>query len=585
LRLQLTERGQWLSASGELRASESEVLSLVDALRQRAEGGRFVALGDDRYLALSTELQQHLSALETTTQSDPESKQALRLPTIALGFVSPWLRSLREHGGLKLDKRTAKQLARIEGAYDSTPQVPATFEAELRAYQVTGFEFLSRLSEFGAGACLADDMGLGKTPMTLALLVARAKHGPALVVAPTSVRANWFDEGLRFAPSLRMRRLDGAERVELDSLGPFDVLVCSYTVMTQRIEQLETIRWATLVLDEAQAIKNGTTLRAKSAQRLVADARVALTGTPVENHLGDLHGIMSFLNPGLLGTAKQFEIRFGKPIQRALDPTASAQLRNLIAPFVLRRRKAEVLRELPARTEITLRVEPEPSEQAFSEALRRDALRRLQAGDSSRAGSAISILAEITRLRRAACHPQLVDRDADVGAAKLERVVELCHELRDGGHRALCFSQFVDFLKIVRERLQREGFSMQYLDGSTPEAARKKAVTAFQAGEGDLFLISLKAGGFGLNLTAADYVLHLDPWWNPAVEAQASDRAHRIGQERPVTIYRLVNAASIEERVLSLHERKRALAEDLLKDTGEATRLDPETLMSLLEGA
>jgi len=186
-----------------------------------------------------------------------------------------------------------------------------------------------------------------------------------------------------------------------------------------------------------------------------------------------------------------------------------------------------------ARTEITLTVEPEPREQAFSEALRRSALERLRGARGGGAGSAISILAEITRLRRAACHPQLVDPEANVGAAKLERLVELCHELREGGHRALIFSQFVDFLQRVRERLGAEGFTLQYLDGSTPEAARKKAVTAFQAGEGELFLISLKAGGFGLNLTAADYVIHLDPWWNPAVEAQASDRAHRIGQERP----------------------------------------------------
>jgi SNF2 family DNA or RNA helicase len=426
-------------------------------------------------------------------------------------------------------------------------------------------------------------MGLGKTPMTLALLIARAGLGPALVVTPLSVRANWFDEAQRFAPTLRMRRLDGADGVELEQLEAFDVLVCSYTVMALRVEQLESVRWSTLVLDEAQAIKNATTQRALAARRLSADARVALTGTPVENHLGDLHGIMGFLNPGLLGSAKHFEQRFGKPIQREGDTRAAEQLRALIAPFVLRRRKSEVLRELPPRTEITLRIEPSTHEQAFSEALRRQALARWRGNDSAQAGSAISILAEITRLRRAACHPQLIDPAADVGAAKLERLLELVHELREGAHRALVFSQFVDFLSIVRERLEADGFRCQYLDGSTSEPARKRAVSEFQAGQGDLFLISLKAGGFGLNLTAADYVIHLDPWWNPAVEAQASDRAHRIGQERPVTIYRLVNAASIEERVLALHERKQALAEELLRESGAATRLDPNALMALLE--
>jgi SNF2 family DNA or RNA helicase len=462
--------------------------------------------------------------------------------------------------------------------------LPKAFEAELRSYQVTGYEFLARLASIGAGACLADDMGLGKTLMALALLVSRAERGPALVVTPTSVRANWFEEALRFAPTLRMRKLEGLDDSALQELEAFDVLVCSYTIMALRIEQLERVTFGTLVIDEAQAIKNAATQRARAARRLVAEARLALSGTPIENHLGDLHGLMSFLNPGLLGDAKQFETRFGKPIQRERDSKANDQLRKLIGPFVLRRRKSEVLRELPPRTEITLRVEPEASEQAFTEALRRAALARLQPSDAARAGSTVSILAEITRLRRAACHPQLVDQEVDVGAAKLERLIELAHELRGGGHRALVFSQFVDFLKIVRARLVSEGFDCQYLDGSTSEAGRKKAVNAFQAGEGDLFLISLKAGGFGLNLTAADYVIHLDPWWNPAVEAQASDRAHRIGQQRPVTIYRLINAASIEERVLALHDRKQTLAEELLSDSAEVTRLDPDTLMALIRG-
>jgi len=257
----------------------------------------------------------------------------------------------------------------------------------------------------------------------------------------------------------------------------------------------------------------------------------------------------------------------------------------LIAPFLLRRRKSEVLRELPPLTEITLHIEPEPSERAFYEAVRRAALERLQpaTAQEGKQTSAVSILAEITRLRRAACHPQLVDAEVDVGAAKLKRLVELVHELRDEGHRALIFSQFVDFLHLVRARLGAEHISYQYLDGSTSEVARKQAVVNFQTGQGDVFLISLKAGGFGLHLTAADYVIHLDPWWNPAVEAQASDRAHRMGQQRPVTMYRLVTASSIEERVLALHPRKRALADDLLSDRAEASRLDPRALMALLD--
>ncbi len=583
LRLSLGERGEWLQATGTLQVDEGTVLSLLHALAQRTPGGRYLALGDGRYLSLSQELAEQLGALDAAATGHARGKrgESLELSPLALGFVSPWLRTLRAAGGLTLDARTAAQLERIERAFDQTPDLPRTLEGELRGYQVSGFEFLSRIAQIGAGACLADDMGLGKTVMTLALLLARGGQGPALVVTPTSVRANWFDEALRFAPALRMRRLEGTDAAELGALAAFDVLACSYTVMAQRIEQLEGVRFATVVLDETQAIKNPGTQRARAARRLVADARVALTGTPVENHLGDLYGIMSFLNPGLLGDPKHFEERFAKPIQREGDARAREHLRRLIGPFMLRRRKSEVLRELPPRTEITLRVEPDAAEQAFTEALRRAALARLSGKEA--AGSAISILAEITRLRRAACHPKLVDASAALGSAKLDRLVELAQELRAGGHRALVFSQFVDFLSIVRERLTAEGFSYQYLDGSSSEPQRKKSVVSFQAGEGDLFLISLKAGGFGLNLTAADYVIHLDPWWNPAVEAQASDRAHRIGQERPVTIYRLVNAASIEERVLSLHARKQALAEELLRDHSEATRLDPALLLSLLQ--
>lgn len=254
-----------------------------------------------------------------------------------------------------------------------------------------------------------------------------------------------------------------------------------------------------------------------------------------------------------------------------------------MAPFVLRRRKSEVLRELPPRTEITLRIDAEPSERAFTEAVRRAALARLKKGEGTRADSAVNILAELMRLRRAACDPRLVDPSANVGSAKLDRFMELVEELREGGHRALVFSQFVDFLALAGERLRVAGVPYQYLDGSSSESARKKSVVAFQAGEGDLFLISLKAGGFGLNLTAADYVIHLDPWWNPAVERQASDRAHRIGQERPVTVYRLVTSGSVEERVLALHERKQALAEELLRESSEAARLDPALLLSLIE--
>lgn len=590
LNLQLSERQQWLEVDGSLRISEDLVLPLTELMAARTQDGAFVQIGDAHFVPLSTRLQEQLSALHTAavdTAGKKKKNPGLRLPPVALGFVSPWLRELRQDG-LKIDARAKARLTAIRQAMEGRPNVPKTFEAHFRPYQLDGYQFLSRLGQIGAGAILADDMGLGKTLMTLALLIERAPNGPALVIAPVSVKGNWCDEAMRFAPTLNMHRLEGGDASGVEHLGAYDVAVCSYAFVTHHVESLQHLQLSTLVLDEAQAVKNASTHRARAVRKLAADARIALTGTPVENHLGDLFSLMDFINPGLLGTGKQFETRFGKPIQKEGDAKASQDLRALIAPFTLRRRKSDVLKELPPRTEIVVEVQPSDEELAFVEALRRDALQRLQNPNpkQKKAGGAVSILAEITRLRRAACHPSLGDKLAgkEIGGAKLERLIEIMHDLKAEGHRALVFSQFVDFLHIVSTRFKQEGFSHQYLDGSTLEAKRNRAVVDFQAGEGDAFLISLKAGGFGLNLTAADYVIHLDPWWNPAVEAQASDRAHRIGQQRPVTIYKLVNVGSIEQKVLALHARKRELAEELLQDAGTATKLDTKALMSLIEG-
>jgi SNF2 family DNA or RNA helicase len=507
------------------------------------------------------------------------------LHPLALGLLSGWVSQIR---GVKTDAGVKRRLRRIDEARALSVSVPSTLQAQLRAYQEDGVAWLQRLSHYGAGACLADDMGLGKTLQTLALLLSRVARGPALVVAPTSVCQNWMDEALRFAPSLRMQRVGGSDsEATIDGAAAGDVLVISYSAMVQRSEALAGKRFATLVLDEAQAIKNSATQRARAASTLLGDFRIATTGTPVENHLGELWSIMSFLNPGLLGTPREFTERYARPIQRDGDRAALSSLRQLIAPFVLRRLKGEVLQELPALTEIVHHVEPDGDERAFYLALRQKALERIRGldtslGDKMQQGH-MYLLAELTRLRRAACHPSLVGGDG-VPSAKVAAVLELIDGLRAGNHRALLFSQFVDFLSIVKQALEQRGVSYRYLDGSTPERQRSAAVRECQAGAGDVFLISLKAGGFGLNLTAADYVIHLDPWWNPAVERQASDRAHRIGQTRPVTVYRLVLRGSIEEQVLSLHADKRELAEKLLSGNDRMTALDLATLRALLEG-
>ncbi|HEX6245478.1 MAG TPA: DEAD/DEAH box helicase, partial [Polyangiales bacterium] len=528
LRVTLRSVESWLTAEGELEVDALTRLQLRALLDARQRRGRFIPLDDGRYLALTMELARTLDLLAPLAQPHADELRLHPLSLLQLAAL--------DADQLRGDTHVEDMLARVRAAEAHTPEVHATFQATLRPYQEEGYVWLSRLSHWGGGACLADDMGLGKTLQALALLVEHAPRGPALVVAPTSVCANWVSEARKFAPTLRVVQLSGERAKLLRELTAYDVLICSYGLLQQESERLSQVRFHVAILDEAQAIKNPAALRTKAALALNAEVRVALTGTPVENHLGDLYSLMRFLNPGLLGSAQQFEARFAKPMQRDGDRAAGQLLKRLIKPFLLRRKKSEVLDDLPPKTVVTLRVEPSDDERALYGALREQALERL-AAQGPAAQARMRVLAELTRLRRAACHPSLVLGDAAPAGSKLAAFLELVDELREGGHRALVFSQFVDHLTIVRTQLNERGIPYQYLDGSTPPQARSEAVEAFRAGQGDLFLISLKAGGFGLNLTAADYVVHLDPWWNPAVEDQASDRAHRIGQTRPVTVY------------------------------------------------
>ncbi|HEY5961114.1 MAG TPA: DEAD/DEAH box helicase, partial [Polyangiaceae bacterium] len=330
-------------------------------------------------------------------------------------------------------------------------------------------------------------------------------------------------------------------------------------------------------------IKNGDTLRAKAAYGIKAKTRIIATGTPIENHPSDLFSLFHFLNPHLLGSTQRFQRRFGRAAESG-DELATRQrkdLRRVIRPFILRRTKAQVLDDLPPLTEIRHTVNLSPAETALYESLRKRALKKLE-NTTKNPQLRVQILAELMRLRRLCCHPSLVAPEANLESAKLAAFMELVDELLANQHRALVFSQFVDFLALARKMLDARGIRYQYLDGATPQKQRTVSVDAFQSGEGDLFLISLKAGGFGLNLTGADYVIHLDPWWNPATEQQASDRAHRIGQTRPVTVYRLVTAGTIEERIVELHHRKREVANSLLEGAEGASNISQDELLDLL---
>jgi superfamily II DNA or RNA helicase len=579
LKLRVAQDRDWFSVEGTVGLDEDQVLEMRFLLERldRAQG-RFVPLGDGRFVALTRQLQAQLQRLASVSEPHRTGRRVHALGATALDPV------LEEAGEVKADAAWTRHIARIRAAEGWTPKLPATLQGELRDYQVEGFAWLSRLARWGAGACLADDMGLGKTVQAIAVMLDRAGEGPCLVVAPTSVCPNWEAEIARFAPTLITRRLAAADdRAALVAgLGSYEVLVCSYGLLHQEAALLAGRAWQMVVLDEAQAIKNAETKRAQASLSLQTGFRLALTGTPVENYLDDLWSLFSFVNPGLLGSREGFQKRFAMPIERDRDAHARQALRALIRPFLLRRTKAAVLSELPPRTEQTVRVEMTDAERAFYEALRQRALENIAALDAHKGKRKIHILAEITRLRRACCNPALIDAGVGVPSGKLDAFLDLAQELIRNRHRALVFSQFVGHLGLVREALDARGTRYEYLDGSTPSAERERRVAAFQSGVAELFLISLRAGGTGLNLTAADYVVHLDPWWNPAVEDQASDRAHRIGQERPVTIYRLIMQDSIEERILHLHRDKRDLASDLLEGTEATARLNEEELLDLI---
>jgi len=579
MKLSVQTGKDWFALHGELAVSDNEVLSLQRLMElMDSESGRFVQLADGEFLALTEEFRRKLQDLRRLVE-----KNGRFTPLIA-PLVED---TLQGSGGIKGDKQWKSDLARFRSAQELLPTVPATLQAELRDYQREGFDWLSRLAHWGVGACLADDMGLGKTVQALALLLTRAAAGPALVLAPTSVCFNWENEARRFAPTLNPRIFGAGNREEfIASLAPFDLVICSYTMFQQEADLLTGVQWETAVLDEAQAIKNMATKRSQAAMQLKAGFRLATSGTPVENRLDELWNLFRFLNPGLLGSHKSFSTRFAIQIEKHGSKAARTLLKRLIRPFMLRRTKSQVLEELPPRTDILHRIELSSEENAFYEALRRKAVESLSAAENGAPGERqIRILAEIMRLRRACCNPQLVLPASEIPSAKLAAFREIVAELREGGHRALVFSQFVDHLTILRRDLEKEGISYQYLDGSTVAKERQQRVAAFQSGEGELFLISLKAGGVGLNLTAADYVIHMDPWWNPAVEDQASDRAHRIGQTRPVTVYRLVAANTIEEKIVALHHQKRDLADSLLEGTESSARVSAEDLMELLRDA
>ncbi|MBQ3289105.1 MAG: DEAD/DEAH box helicase [Kiritimatiellae bacterium] len=557
-------KNNWFGIRGKVMLEDGrgmDVLRFLEAMRTGSDGSGYVKIADGDYVALTKEMQRQFAALVSAGR---ENDGAYEIPRGAI----PMLQAVFGGDGVALPAAMAKAADAVRRALETEPEPPKTLQAQLRPYQLEGYRWLSRLASCGFGACLADDMGLGKTVQIITLLLERAKDGPSLVVAPASVCGNWRNEIRRFAPTLEpIMAIEDAKGVA--KAGPRSVVLASYGYLLFHEKEFAGKQWNGLVLDEAQAIKNEEAKRTKAVKSFKARFRVAATGTPVENRLLELWSIFDFLNTGLLGTADDFETMGRDAIKR------------LVKPLILRRLKGDVLDDLPPKTEVTRFVELGEKERSGYEACRLKALEDVASAEKKR--KLAMLLTGLTRLRRYCCNPSLVAGGSRLASAKLDALAELMEELRDGGHRALVFSQFTDYLEIVKKMVEGKGWSLQYLDGSTPLKERGRRVDAFQNGEGDFFLISLKAGGTGLNLTAADYVIILDPWWNPAVENQAADRAHRIGQTRPVTIYRLIAKDTVEEKVLALHNEKRILAEDMLSDTG-ASSVNSEVLMGLLRG-
>jgi superfamily II DNA or RNA helicase len=449
--------------------------------------------------------------------------------------------------------------------------LPEGVTAELRSYQKTGVSWLRFLSKAGLGALLADDMGLGKTLQALC-----AMELPALVVCPASVLFNWASEIERFRPSLRVSTYHGPNR-RLDPQA--DITLTTYAVMRLDVDVLSAREFQTVVLDEAQTIKNPDSQVTRAAFELRAKTRVALTGTPVENRLTDLWSQFHFLNRGLLGGRRDFEERYAKPIGEG-DRAAASRLRERIKPFVLRRLKRDVAKELPPRTDVVLRCTLDADEQALYDSVLA-ATRSEIVDELAQGGSVLAALEALLRLRQACCHRALLPGQTAPSSSKLELLLETLEEALSEGHKALVFSQWTSLLDLIEPLLKARGVRFTRLDGSTPD--RGAVVKSFQDDDSmSVMLLSLKAGGVGLNLTAADHVFLMDPWWNPAAEDQAADRAHRIGQDRPVLVHRLVAAETVEERILALQEKKRSLAQVATDGAAQAASITRDDLLALL---
>ncbi len=578
-----------LAVNFQFEQLQMPISAILEALRRKRF---FVTLSDGTMGMLPEEwLNQHQSLLNLLRQKDGSMRLHRTQTSLVDGLLSSSRCTLDDSFRLLRDS-----LNNLSGI--SPREAPQSFEGTLRSYQKEGLAWLHFLSDFSFGGCLADDMGLGKTIQMLAFLLTihsknkdvplklKSSQSPSLIVLPRSLVHNWKAEAEKFAPKLRVVDYSRSGRGKLnDAYSNSDLLMVTYGVMRAQIEEFEKHKFSTIILDEAQTIKNEEALVAKAAKRLKGNVRIALSGTPVENHLGELKSLYDFLNPGMLGSTGQFASLFTSGLD--VDPEKVKLLARAIKPFLLRRTKEQVLKDLPDKTEQTLICEMPESQQLIYDNLKKHFKNKLVKAieEDGLNKSRFLVLEALLRLRQAACHPGLIaEKFKKGGSVKIDILLEHLKEVLDGGHKALVFSQFTSLLSLVADRLKKENIEFEYLDGKT--SRRDLVVKRFQESPScKVFLLSLKAGGVGLNLTSASYCFLLDPWWNPAAESQAIDRMYRIGQKKNVTAYRLIAKGTVEEKIIQLQERKRGLAREILQGTEEGflKKLSIKDIEMLLE--
>ncbi|MBK9150497.1 MAG: DEAD/DEAH box helicase [Saprospiraceae bacterium] len=546
---------------------------------------RYVLL-DDGSLGLIPD--EWYEKLKQVALASDEEKGKLKISKYRFGVIDSMFEELSDVKMMKEIKSKMKQLQHYE--FKKTYPVPAEVKADLREYQVLGFQWLKALNDLGFGGCLADDMGLGKTVQVLSLLADQQKQGKgtSLAIVPRSLLFNWAAEIDKFCPSLQYIHYHGPDRMlKREVLKDYDLVITTYDTATNDVEFFKDIHFNYIILDESQAIKNPASKRYKAMRLLNADNRIVMTGTPIENNTFDLYAQFSFINPGIFGSQQYFRDRFAIPIDKEQDSETAQLLKKMINPFLMRRTKEQVATDLPERVENIIYCEMDSVQRSFYDSLKNTIKSEIESAVFSKGfdKARFKIIEGLLRLRQVCNAPQLVDPSLPVhkrSSVKIETLLDIV-ENDLGNHNALIFSQFTSMLDIVRAQLDKKEIKYAYLDGSTKD--RKGAVEYFEQNEDvKLFLLSLKAGNTGLNLTKADYVYLIDPWWNPAVEAQAIDRTHRIGQTKNVFAYKMICKNTIEEKIVELQSKKKKLASELVvTDENVFKSLDKEEIIALFD--